>query len=45
MKKDTHQWAVTLAEAKVYHQQTLTDGVKTLQDIAKWKADSQNANS
>ena len=25
MKKDIHQWAVTLAEAKVYHQQTLTE--------------------
>jgi hypothetical protein len=30
MKKDLHGWAVTLAEAKVYHQQTLTDSVKTL---------------
>ncbi|HEY3454684.1 MAG TPA: hypothetical protein VGK64_08800, partial [Bryobacteraceae bacterium] len=40
MKKDIHQWAVTLAEAKVYHQQTLTDSVKTLQDIAKLKANS-----
>jgi hypothetical protein len=40
MKKDTHQWTVTLAEAKVYHQQALTDSVKTLQDIAQWKANS-----
>src|SRR5690349_17260737 len=40
MKKDIHQWAVTLAEAKVYPQQTLTDSVKTLQDIAKLKANS-----
>ncbi|HEY3453178.1 MAG TPA: hypothetical protein VGK64_01160 [Bryobacteraceae bacterium] len=40
MKKDLHQWAVTFAEAKVYHQQTLTDSVKTLQDIAKLKANS-----
>ncbi|HEY3455536.1 MAG TPA: hypothetical protein VGK64_13100, partial [Bryobacteraceae bacterium] len=40
MKKDLHQWAVTFAEAKVYHQQTLTDSLKTLQDIAKLKANS-----
>ena len=40
MKKDLHQWAVTFAEAKLYHQQTLTDSVKTLQDIAKLKANS-----
>ncbi|HEY6990441.1 MAG TPA: hypothetical protein VH369_18750 [Bryobacteraceae bacterium] len=40
MKKDIHQWAVTLAEAKVYHQQTLADSFKTLQNIAKSKANS-----
>jgi hypothetical protein len=40
MKKDLHGWAVTFAEAKVYHQKTLTDSVKTLQDIAKLKANS-----
>jgi hypothetical protein len=40
MKKDHHKWAVTLAEAKVYHQQTLTDRLKTLQDIAQLKANS-----
>ena len=40
MKKDLHGWAVTLAEAKVDHQKTLTDSVKTLQDIAKLKANS-----
>jgi len=42
MKKDIQQWAVTLAEAKVYHQQPLTDSVKTLQDIAKLKAIADN---
>jgi hypothetical protein len=30
MKKDTHQWTVTLAEAKVYHQQTLTERLEQL---------------
>jgi len=40
MKKDLHQWAAMFAEAKVYHQKTLTDSVKTLQDIAQWKAKS-----
>ncbi|HEY3454691.1 MAG TPA: hypothetical protein VGK64_08835 [Bryobacteraceae bacterium] len=30
MKKDIHQWAVTLAEAKVYHQQTLTERLEQL---------------
>jgi hypothetical protein len=40
MKKDLHGWSVTFAEAKVYHQKTLTDSVKTLQDIAKLKANS-----
>ena len=33
MKKDLHQWAVTFAEAKVYHQKTLTDSVKTLSQL------------
>ncbi|HEY6991168.1 MAG TPA: hypothetical protein VH369_22415 [Bryobacteraceae bacterium] len=45
MKKDLHGWAVTFAEAKVDHQKTLTDSVKTLQDIAQWKANSQKAES
>ena len=40
MKKDLHGWVVTLAEAKVYHQKTLTDSLETLQDIAKLKANS-----
>jgi len=30
MKKDTHQWAVTLAEAKVYHHQIYTRWCLTL---------------
>jgi len=30
MKKDIHQWAVTLAEAKVDHQQTLTERLEQL---------------
>jgi hypothetical protein len=30
MKKDTHQWTVTLAEAKVNHQQTLTERLEQL---------------
>src|SRR5690349_4215436 len=38
MKKDLHQWAAMFAEAKVYHQKTLTDSLKSLQDIAQWKA-------
>jgi hypothetical protein len=40
MKKDLHLWAAMFAEAKVYHQKTLTDSVKTLQDIAQLKANS-----
>ena len=30
MKKDRHKWVVTLAEAKVYHQQTLTERLEQL---------------
>jgi hypothetical protein len=30
MKKDTHQWVVALAEAKVYYQQTLTERLEAL---------------
>ena len=37
MKKDIHQWAVTLAEAKVYHQQTLTE---RLEQLAEAKSQS-----
>ena len=43
MKKDTHQWAVTLAEAKVYHQQMLTERLEQLAEMkvrAKAKANS-----
>jgi hypothetical protein len=38
MKKDHHKWSVALSEAKVYHRQTLTDRLKTLEDIAQLKA-------
>jgi hypothetical protein len=40
MKKEGHKWAITLSEAKIYHQQTLTDRLKTLQDIEQLKANS-----
>ena len=40
MKKDHHKWAVALSEARLYYQQTLTDRLKTLQDIAQLTANS-----
>jgi hypothetical protein len=39
MKKDHHKWDL-LTQAKIDHQKTLTDRVKTLQDIAQLKATS-----
>ena len=32
MKKDTHRWAVTLAEMKVYHQEMLTERLEQSAD-------------
>ena len=40
MKKDIHQWAVTLAEAKVYHQQTLTERLEQLAEAKIIRAES-----
>ena len=42
MKKDTHQWAVTLAEAKVYHQQTLTERLEQLAEEKIIRAERKN---